>query len=379
MKIARIVENYPSSSEKIDRGLLPNIHYLSKLQSDMGNEVTVYTTREGNQPTRDERDGVQIVRVKKPRMRRTFLELRVCREIRRRGDIPDIVHSLNPLPLGWLIGNARRILPASFALSVHGSLGAGTAIGGPPSLEKFFIYEFRRLTIGVAPGVDLVLPVSSFIRREVELLGVEPEKMQVIPSGVNTRIFVPKKREFNMIPRVLFVSRFSLGKGLPYLIKAAGLLRRNHHFRILMVGGTPQDNGYGISISMIRDLGLRDIVEVRPPVPHSNLPEIYSAHDMSVLPSEKEALGKVLLEAMACGRPVISTRSGGITDIVDDGKTGLLVPPRNPGALAEALLELIEDEGKRNRMGSLARRKAIHFEWKSIAQRHLEAFRSIID
>jgi glycosyltransferase involved in cell wall biosynthesis len=233
--------------------------------------------------------------------------------------------------------------------------------------------------IGVASGVDLVLPVSSFVFRELEILGIEPGKMRLVPSGVNTEIFVPKETRSRGIPRILFVGRFSLGKGVPYLIKAADILRKKYDFRLLLVGGTRFDNGYFTSISMIRELGLGDIVEVMPPVPHSRLPEIYSSHDVSVLPSEKEALGKVLLESMSCGRPVISTRSGGITDIVNDGKNGLLVPPRNPQALAEALGSIIQNTSMRRKMGSLARKKALNFDWKSIALSYLDAFQEILD
>ena len=89
----------------------------------------------------------------------------------------------------------------------------------------------------------------------------------------------------------------------------------------------------------------------------TDIPEITSIFDISVLVSFFEGLGRVLLEAMAQGKPVIATKVGGIVDVVDDGETGILVPPGDVVALAEAMITLLEDEDLRIRMGRSGRAK----------------------
>jgi glycosyltransferase involved in cell wall biosynthesis len=90
---------------------------------------------------------------------------------------------------------------------------------------------------------------------------------------------------------------------------------------------------------------------------HNNIAEVMHSIDLLVLPSVEEAFGLVILEAMACRKPVVATNSGGIPEIVLDGKTGILVPPKNPLALAEAIIELVNNPNQRAAMGHLARQR----------------------
>lgn len=377
MKIARIVERYPSSAEGINRGLMPNVYYLSKIQAEMGHDVTIYTMREPGQPDREIQDGLPIVRVEKPPLARTFAGVRICQAIAASDEIPDIVHSMNPLPLGWLHSRSRTRLPAKFALSVHSTIDQMGRIGGIPSVSKLYVHEFRELVLSLASEVDLVLPVSRFVRRELEMSGVNHGRIKVIASGVETEVFSESGRPVGPPFRVLYVGRFSRGKGLRYLLKAVDQLRNKHEIEVLLIGGSPEDDGYRSVLSEIGTLGLQNTVRVSPPVSHAALPRLYSSHDVLVLPSEREALGKVLLEAMACCRPVVATRSGGVTDVVDDGRTGRLIPPRDPRSLADAIEGLIDDEDLRRRMGLMARRRAMMFDWHAIARQYLNAFELI--
>ena len=378
MRIARIVEGYPSTTLEINRGLMPNIHYLSTLQKQMGHDVTIYTIRHRGQSSRQELDGIPIIRIERPRMTRTFFGLRTCQMIRKAGDRPDIIHAMNPLPLGWLYKNSRRILPTKYVLSVHGSLSYGERIGGIPSVGKFYIHEFRKLLVNLASEADLVLPVSNFVRRELQVAGVDPRRIRVIASGVETESFSPREEETEGVAKLLYVGRFSTGKGLVNFLRAIRIIQERHRVRVTLIGGSPMDDGYSKVLSERRRLRLEQTVDVREPIAHSSLPALYCSHDILVLPSEKEALGKVLLEAMACARPVVATRVGGVPDIVDDGKNGLLVPPSDPVSLATALEELILNDQRRRRMGLIARRKAVQFDWHVIARRYLEAFQSVL-
>jgi len=91
--------------------------------------------------------------------------------------------------------------------------------------------------------------------------------------------------------------------------------------------------------------------------PRNDVPALMAAMDVLAVPSLNEGMGRVLLEAGASGTPVVASRAGGIPDIVDDGETGLLVPPRDAHALAEAIIELIATPERRHWMGATARAK----------------------
>jgi len=98
------------------------------------------------------------------------------------------------------------------------------------------------------------------------------------------------------------------------------------------------------------------------------MPAWYAAADVVVLPSLKEATSIAGLEAMACGRPLVGTSVGGIPYLVDDDKTGLLVEPRNPSQLADALVRVLTDDAARREMEIAARKKAVEqFSWARIA------------
>jgi glycosyltransferase involved in cell wall biosynthesis len=111
-------------------------------------------------------------------------------------------------------------------------------------------------------------------------------------------------------------------------------------------------------------------------VPNSAMPDIYRAVDMSVLPSLKEATSITGLESMATALPLIGTRVGGIPAIIADGETGILVPPRDPAALAEAMARLAGDDALRQRLGQAGRaRVKVEFSWPVIAEKTIAVYR----
>jgi glycosyltransferase involved in cell wall biosynthesis len=102
------------------------------------------------------------------------------------------------------------------------------------------------------------------------------------------------------------------------------------------------------------------------------------ASDIFVFPSEYEALGLSLLEAAACGLPAVASRTGGIVDVVEDGRSGWLVPPRDPERLADGLRRLLKDAEERCRLGARARAIALgHFDERSSVARYRAIFREL--
>jgi alpha-maltose-1-phosphate synthase len=106
--------------------------------------------------------------------------------------------------------------------------------------------------------------------------------------------------------------------------------------------------------------------------------QLLSHATVFVCPSVYEPLGIVNLEAMACGTAVVASRVGGIPEVVLEGETGLLVPPADPGALADAVNELVADPDRAAAMGETGRRRAVErFSWRAIAEQTLELYRSV--
>jgi len=154
-------------------------------------------------------------------------------------------------------------------------------------------------------------------------------------------------------------SRLDPLKGQEVFIRAAASIKhRCPKARLLVVAEAMERiSGYGERLRRLaHSLGVAERFVFWPY--RRDILEITAALDVAVLPSLNEGFGRTNLEAMAAGKPVVSTLCGGIPEVVVDGQTGLLVPPQDVEALAQALLELVEDEGLRRRLGEAGRRRA---------------------
>jgi D-inositol-3-phosphate glycosyltransferase len=104
----------------------------------------------------------------------------------------------------------------------------------------------------------------------------------------------------------------------------------------------------------------------------------YSAADTTVMPSSYESFGLVAVESLACGTPVVATRIGGLTSIVHDGETGVLVPWRDTEMFADRLRQVLEDAPLRQRMASQARTSVLEYGWDRIADQHLALYEEVL-
>ncbi len=195
-------------------------------------------------------------------------------------------------------------------------------------------------------------------------------------SGVDTEAFTPSG-EPEGTPVAVMVSRMLWDKGVMELVAAAGLLqRRAVPLRVVLVGWSDPENPTAISE---RDLEAWDAAGVIAWWgERSDIAEIWANSHIAVLPSYREGLPKSLLEAAACGRPMVATDVPGCREIVQDGVTGLLVPPRDPEALAAALERLAGEKALRRRMGAAARdlvERALSDE--VVAQQTLALYRTL--
>jgi D-inositol-3-phosphate glycosyltransferase len=206
--------------------------------------------------------------------------------------------------------------------------------------------------------------------------GARPERVVVIPCGVDTMLFQPMSAavakdllELPPGPLLLYVGRLAAIKGLETLLEAMALLDAG--VRLLIIGGDQDEpeNGRAAALrARATALGLDGRVRFLGAQPQERLRLFYAAADATVMPSYYESFGMVALEAMACGRPVVASRVGGLTTTVRDGVTGYLVPEGDPGMLAERLARVLSDDVDRRRLGAEAVRWAGEHRWPCVAE-----------
>ncbi|MBA3973002.1 MAG: hypothetical protein C0504_02140 [Candidatus Solibacter sp.] len=209
-----------------------------------------------------------------------------------------------------------------------------------------------------------------------------PDRMRRIPLGLGVDSPAPEPGRVDPShPLVLFAGRLETRKGIGALTEAIErLLPRERTARYVIAG----DDSAGIGKTWMEKLRRRDSaaaarVEVTGPVSAERLRSLYGECSLFVAPSLWESFGLVLLEAMAQGKPVVGTSTGGIPEVVEDGVTGILVEPGDAGALADAILELLGDPDRRAAMGraGLARWRQ-RFSREAMARRTLEAYRATV-
>lgn len=225
----------------------------------------------------------------------------------------------------------------------------------------------------VMDKVDRFIAVSESIRKElIQTFGIGHNKITIIPNGVDTTVFkrqnaddIRRKYQLDNKFVVLFVGRDDPQKGAIRLADAVKQLARQiPDIMLVMVGQ--------------KDVYFDKNILCLPRVSRSELVKLYSLSDVFVLPSIYEPFGIVLIEAMACEAACIGMCVGGIPDIIDHGRTGLLVGSDDPTGLFEAISDLYHDPEKRYRMGENGRDKVIScFNWESISEKTIGVYRQV--
>ncbi len=229
---------------------------------------------------------------------------------------------------------------------------------------------------------DAVVAVSEEMSADLrEHYGIPPERVHVIPNGVDASAFRREEDPSILerlgveVPYILFLGRLSRQKGIFDLVEAFKALKTE--LNLVLVTGPADTQGLVDELSGAVG-GLSRIRWINRMVTHEEAVALYSSCELFVCPSRYEPFGIINLEAMACERPVVATRVGGIMEVVQDGETGVLVPSEDPEALGRAIDDLMSDRGLREEMGARGRaRVEKHFTWRTVAERTVELYRSL--
>jgi phosphatidyl-myo-inositol alpha-mannosyltransferase len=239
-------------------------------------------------------------------------------------------------------------------------------------------YEFgKRMLARFARRLHGRIAVSAAARHFIDRYF--PGDYKVIPNGVDVARFAagqPITRYRDGTLNILFLGRFESRKGVMYLLKAYRQLRkRGINCRLLLAGGGPQEREVRRYIATRRLTG----VELLGRISDDDKVRYFATADVYVSPATgQESMGIVLLEAMAAGAPIVCSDIHGYRSVVRRGEQGLLVPPRDVKALADAIARLLSDDAMRARMSASARERAVQFGWDNIAAKVEDYYNFVI-
>ena len=265
---------------------------------------------------------------------------------------PVIIHSftLTSILITWLAAGRRAEIHR-----VNAVTGLGYAFTGTSMVHRLVQAILRPFIRRALAGEHAVTVVQNGTDRDflIEHFGLDRERVRLIPSsGVDIHRFRPEVRDSNPALRIGFVGRLLDDKGIREFVAAAREVKRRHPAIEFVAAGAPDaGNPAAMDEAELAAWKAAGVVEFAGQV--TDMPGFLNSLDLFVLPSYREGLSRSLIEAGASGLPAVTTDVPGCRDVVEDGHNGLLVPPRDANALAEAIAYLVKDTELRQRMGTL--------------------------
>lgn len=299
--------------------------------------------------------------------------VRAFREVR-----PDVVHlvTIKPVLLGGLAARLARV-PAIVA-AVSGLGFVFIAHGLRAALRRSVVGAMYRFALHHR-NVKVIFQNAEDRASLVRITGLDQTKTTLIRgSGVDLASyrFTP---EPSGVPVILLAARLLADKGVREFVEAARLLRqRACVVRMVIVGTGDPANPTSIAKEELAKWAQEGLIEQWGH--RSDMPAVLASANVIVLPSYREGLPKVLAEAAACGRAVVTTDVPGCRDAIEPDSTGLLIPPRDAVALADAIALLVEDQQLRCRMGAAGRRLAESaFDVQQVVAAHIDIYRELMN
>jgi glycosyltransferase involved in cell wall biosynthesis len=357
---------------------------LSQELRARGMDVFVLTRPHPGLPRYEEIRGVPTYRLGAtwggPAIRATSYILECCRFLARNPEKWDIAHvhqMLSPMTVGLL---ARMLLGKKLVINPH----ASGSIGDVEILRAQRPVSGRARLAGAVKFADAFVSISHEIRDDLKSLGVREERIWEIPNGVDTDHFRPLPRQEREALRralglpkgwlVVYTGRLAAEKGLDNLLQAWPRVRAHRSDAQLAIVGSGEQ--LTSLLAKAESLGVADSIHFAGEC--TDAAPVLRAADAFVLPSSTEGLPISLLEAMACGLPIVATAVGGSRQLVEDGVSGGLVPSGDSHSLSEKLL-IAGDPALAGAWGHQARRHIVaHYSLQTVAETYVELYDHLI-
>jgi len=279
----------------------------------------------------------------------------------------DLAHAFFGFPTGWLCYRSAKKLP--YIISLRGS-----DVPGRHARLKLDYKILGPAFRGIWKKAAALVACSEGLK--VRALRFLPSvSIEVIPNGVDLDSFCPAEtaRKSDAL-RLLTVGRLSVTKRVQMLIDAVEILHRDgRKLHLTIVGGGQAEQELREIVST-RDLG--EVIEMAGRVRAENMPQLYRDNDVFVSASMQEGMSNAMLEAMASGLPIVTTRCEGVEELIADN--GMVVEQANAQSIAEAVETLAGDQERYSRMRTAARKQAEKFTWRNSANQYIEIYKKVI-
>ena len=266
-----------------------------------------------------------------------------------------VVYAQCPVSSGWSASWAAKILRKKFILKIVGDYAweqARNIFEIEDSLDDFQkksysgkIAQLRKIQKKTAQRAQAIIVPSLYLKSIVQDWGIDQSKIKVVYNAIEENPLVKKINQQEAKERtglwediILSIGRLVPWKGFDVLIDSfSEILEKNPNFRLVIIGSGPQKENL---IFKIKNKGLKGKVLILDPLPHSELVWYMKAADMFVLNTSYEGLPHIILEAMQCGLPIITTRVGGNLEIIENEQNGLLIEPNQKDQITRAILRI---------------------------------------
>src|SRR3989338_5463172 len=286
---------------------------------------------------------------------------------------PDLIHCFFAIPSGCFGLYAKKRFDIPYITSALGADVPGFDIGD----WRLNIYHslMKPITKSVWNNSSSIVANSLSLKELCEKFSNKHE-IKVITNCVDTDVFYPANKKFSSDSKdvhLLYISRLTFQKGIETLIKACGILKAKgvNNYKLTVVGeGHLKDAMF----LLIDKLNIKDKVTFLGWKKLEELPDIYRSADIFILPSVMEGMASVVLQAMACGLPIIASKVEGFQEVLEDNVNGLSAEYNNPQEFADAIEKLLKSKELREAMARNSAKKAQEFSWETIAKKYLELY-----
>jgi len=346
------------------------VHQLASFLREEGHEVTVIVhKRRGESPPTDL--PYRVFRYRRPFSQRVGVEqMLVYLTWEKLFKGFDILHCHSVYPHGYIGAIFKKLFNTPLVITSHGDIVKGSRAREDARLAK----RVRK----AMEGADAVTALSHYMKGESIDSGAREQKIDLIPNGVDLREFQSEEKFVSKTPYIFSMGILRRVKGFDVLIDAFERVKTRHPDISLLIGGEGKERG-GLE-KLVCDLNLKERVHFLGAVSGMEKIRLLKGCEFYVCAAiAEEPFSNSTLEAFAAGKAVVASHVGGVPDLVEDGRTGRLVPPGNPDVLAEKMIELLHHPALVRTLSSQALIKSKAFDVRLIMRNYLNIYGRLLN